>query len=83
MNIQKLCFSLDNGDTGFKVRRLDIGQQSPLKAGTKPVFQGFNLFWGPVRGQNNLLFCLVKGIKGVEKFFLRLILAADKLDVVY
>ena len=83
MNIQKFRFALDDGNSCFKVRRLDIRQKPPFKAGAQPVLQGFDFLGRPVRGQNNLLFCLIKGIKGMEKLLLGLILTADKLNVIY
>lgn len=61
-----------------------ISARSPhSKRVLQPVLQGFDFLGRPVRGQNNLLFCLIKGIKGMEKLLLGLILTADKLNVIY
>ena len=82
IQVQQFGFALDNGNPGFKIRWLNVGNQSPFKAGAQSLLQCFDLFWRSVGGQDNLLACLVKGIKGVEKFLLGALLAADKLDVI-
>ena len=83
LHIALLGLALDNGNSGFKFRGLNIREQTHLKAGAQAVFQRLNLSRGTVAGEDNLLMLLMKGIEGVEEFLLRLFLASDKLYVVH
>ena len=62
--------------------RLDIGQQSPLKARAQAILQTVNGLGWPVTGDDNLLIGIVEGIEGMEKFFLGGLFARDKLNIV-
>ena len=46
---------LQDGNLGLKVRRLDVGDQSPLKPAAQPVFDLGQFFWRPVAGDHDLL----------------------------
>ncbi len=82
-NSQKFCFSFDDGDARFKIRRLHICSQSPFKAGQQSLFKRCNIFWRAITGEHNLFFCLIQSIECVEKFFLSGVLAGNKLYIVH
>ncbi len=73
---------LQDRDLGFEIGRLNIGDQSPLEAAAQPVFNFGQLFGGTVAGDDDLLHGVVQGVKRMEKFFLRPLLAGQKLNVI-
>src|SRR5258708_38495328 len=83
MEAMVLCFLLENGNFRFQVGRLNIGDQTPLKTGTKALFNRVDVLWQAVRGDDNLLLLLIQGVKGVEELFLRALFPGDELDVVH
>ena len=74
---------LQNGDLGFKIRRLDIGDQSPLEARPQPLLDRGNLLRQAVGRDHDLPLQFVQRVKGVEELLLRALLAGDELDVVH
>ena len=82
-NVHLLAFLVYNSHAGFKVRRGNIRRQSAFKTGAYSVVQRFNFLNRAVKRYHNLLVVLEKGIKGVEKFFLRLFFTCYKMDIVY
>ena len=48
VKIEQLGFAFDDGDTGLKIRRLNVGGQAPLKPGAQTLLQGFDLLRGAV-----------------------------------
>ena len=82
VQIQQLGLALDDGNAGFKIRRLDVGGQAPLKPGAQTLLQGFNLLRGAVRRDDDLAAIVVQRVEGVEKLLLRALLAGQELDVV-
>ena len=73
---------LQDGDLGFEVGWLDVGDEAPLEAGAEAVFEVGELFGGPVGGDDDLLHALVQRVEGVEELFLGALLAGEELDVV-
>src|SRR5690554_3628065 len=69
-------------DPGFQLRRLDHHSQAPAEPGFKPLFHIHDFFRETVTGHNHLLATLKQRIKGVEKLFLRTLLAGKELDIV-
>ncbi len=83
MNFFLLRLLLQNGDLGFEVGRLDVGDQSPLEAAAQPVFEFRQLFGRTVAGDHDLLHGLVQRVEGVEELFLGAFLLGQELDVVH
>ena len=77
-----LGFLLQNGDLGFKVGRLDIGNESPLEAAAETVFDFGQFFWRTVTGDYDLLHRFVQSVKCMEELFLGPFLLCQKLDIV-
>ena len=69
-------------DARFDVRRLNIGNQSPLEARAEALLQLGDLLGRPVGADDDLLVRIVQRVEGVEKLLLRGLTAADKLYVV-
>ena len=82
VQIQQLGLALDDGNAGFKIRRLDVGGKAPLKPGAQTLLQGFDLLRGAVRRDDDLAAIVVQRVEGVEKLLLRALLAGQELDVV-
>ncbi len=74
--------ALQDGDLGFEVGGLDVGDEAPLEAGAETVFDVAELLGGPVGGEDDLLGVAVEGVEGVEELFLGFFLAGEELDVV-
>src|ERR1700687_750039 len=73
---------MKNGKTGFKVRRLDVGNQSPFKSRTEPVLECRDFLGWSVGRDDYLLVDLVQSIEGVEELLFRAVLARQELHVV-
>ena len=82
VQIQQLGLALDDGNARFKIRRLDVGGQAPLKPGAQTLLQGFDFLRGAVRCDDDLAAIVVQRVEGVEKLLLRALLAGQELDVV-
>ncbi len=73
---------LKDGDLGFEVGWLDVGDEAPLEAGAETVFEVGELLGGAVGGDDDLLHALVEGVEGVEELLLGALFAGEELDVV-
>ena len=73
---------LQDGETDLIIREADIGDHSTLEAGTQSLFQRGNRLGRTVTGEHDLFAVLIQRIEGVEEFFLSLLFARQKLDVV-
>jgi hypothetical protein len=62
--------------------RVNSGDQAPVKSADKALFERGNLGRGAIGTKNDLFAVIIKGIKGVEEFFLALLAFAQELDVV-
>ena len=82
LNAHLLCLVFDNGNAQLRVGRLNIGNQTPFKAGLESILQGLNVSGRLVRGQNDLLAVLMQRVEGVEEFLLRGDLTCNELNVV-
>ena len=82
VKIEQLGFAFDDGDTGLKIRRLNVGGQAPLKPGAQTLLQRFDLLRRAVRRDDDLPAIVVQRVEGVEKLLLRALLAGQELDVV-
>ncbi len=49
-------FIADNGDSGLKIRRLNISQQTPFKTGLHAVLERVDFLRRTVRSEHDLLF---------------------------
>ena len=81
-DIIRCCLGTQDGHTCFQVRCLDISCQSLVKTGTQAVFQRFNFAGGTVTGDDDLFIGILQCIKCMEEFYLCLLLALQKLDIV-
>ena len=77
-----LRLGADDGDFGFQVGRLDVGDQAGSETAPEAVFQFFDVLGELVAGDDDLLAGVKQLIKGVEKLLLRGGLPGDELDVV-
>ena len=77
-----LGLALQDGDLGFEIGWLDVGDEAPLEAAAQTVFEVAELLGRPVAGKHDLLHFAVERVEGVEEFFLRLFLGGEELDVV-
>ena len=82
MTLIRLGLLLQDRDFGLQVRRLDVGDQSPLEAAAQPVFNLGQLLRRAVAGDHDLPHALVQGVEGVEELFLGALLVHQELDVV-
>ena len=82
VQVEQLGLALDDGHPRFKIRRLDIGGQAPLKPGAQAFLQTFDLLGGPVRRDHDLFAGVVQRVEGVEKLLLRALFAGQELDIV-
>ena len=77
-----MCLLLQNREAHLNVRRLQIGDETPLESRDEAVFEILDFTGGTVAGQHDLLVRFVQCVEGVEKFLLDAFLAGEKLDVV-
>ena len=82
LHLLALRLLLQDGDLGFEIGRLNVGDQSPLKARAQPVFNLGQFLGRTVRSDHDLLHALVQRVEGVEELFLRALLLRDELNVV-
>ena len=83
-DVLALAFGLlaQDGEAGFELGRLDVGDEPPLEAAAEAVFQRGDGFWGTVRGDDDLAATLMEEVERVEELLLRAFLAFHELDVV-
>ena len=67
---------------GLELRRLDIGDEAPLEAAPRAVFNRCNRLRRPVGRDDDLPAPSVQVVERVEEFFLELFRALEELDVV-
>ena len=73
---------LQNRDLRLEIRRLDVGDQSPLEARPQPLFERRNLVRRAVAAEHDLLLRIVERVERVEELGLRAFFAGEELDVV-
>ena len=56
---QQLCLAADDGDAGFKIRRLDVRRKAPFKPGEQALFQGGDVLGRTVGCEHDLLVGLI------------------------
>src|SRR6185503_902070 len=65
-----------------EVGGIELGAHPPGEAVAKPLSQpGQGLRW-PVAGEHDLFAACVKGVEGVDEFFLCALLSLERLDIV-
>ena len=62
---------LQNGDLGFEVGRLDVGDQAPLEPRAQALFDGGDFLRRAIGGDHDLLLQVVERVERVKEFFLR------------
>ncbi len=82
LHLLVLGLLLQNGDLGFEIGRLNVGDQSPLKTRAQAVFNLGQFLRRTVGCDHDLLHALVQSIEGMEELFLRALFLRDELDVV-
>src|SRR6187551_3809007 len=78
-NVLTLRLLCEDGDFGFEVGRLYVGDQTPLKPGMKPLLERWNIARRAVRGEYELLVRVVESVKGVKELLLSSFLGSDEL----
>ncbi len=71
IQMEQLGLALHDGNAGLEIRRLDIGGQTPFKAGAQALFQTFDLLGGAIGSNDDLLVGIVQGVERVEELLLR------------
>src|ERR1044071_4095415 len=66
----------------LNIGRWELGRESPLETGNESMLEIRNLGGRAVARENNLFMAIEEGVEGVEKLFLRALLASEKLDVI-
>ena len=74
---------LQNGDFGFEIGRLDIGDQAPFETRAQPLLNGGNFLGRAIGGNHDLLLLIVERVEGVEEFLLGALARGDELNVVH
>ena len=77
-----LCFLTQDGDAGFEVWGLHVGDEPPLEPRPHPVFEPGEVFWRQVARDDDLFIMVVQRIEGMEERLLGLDRSLEKLDVV-
>ena len=75
-------FLMQDRDAGLQVRRLHVGEQTPLEAAVHALLEAGEQLGCHVGGDDHLLVGVVQRVEGVEELLLRLHLALQELDVV-
>ncbi len=73
---------LQNCHLGFKIGRLNIGDQSPLKARAQAIFDLGQLLGRTITGDDDLTVGVMQRIEGVEELLLGALFSGEKLDVI-
>src|ERR1700722_1819632 len=69
-------------DTGLELRRLDGDCQAPTEARLQALLETIDFLRITVAGEDDLVLSLEQLVEGVEKLFLRALLAGEELNVV-
>ena len=69
-------------EASLEIRRLDVGDETPLKPRTQPVLERGNFLGRTVGRDDDLLVDLVQCIESVEELLLGAVLAGEELHVV-
>ena len=77
-DVLALRLLLQDGDLGFEIGRLNVGDQSPLEAAAQAVFDLGQLLGRAVGGDDDLLHALVQRVEGVEELLLRALLLRER-----
>ena len=77
-----LCLVAQNGQSGFEIRWLDVGDEAPLEAATQALLQSGYRVGHAVAGDHDLLVGTVQRVERVEELFLQPFFAFHELDVV-
>ena len=75
-------FFAEDGDLGFEIGRLDVGDQSPFESRPQAFLERWDVFRLRVGSEDNLFLRLVECVERVEELFLRAFFAGQELDVV-
>ena len=81
-NVEIVHLAAQDGDARLKVRGLNLGGQTPFKAGDQAVLQILHFTRRPVTREHDLLRIVEELVEGVEELFLRAVLALEKLHVI-
>jgi len=75
-------FLLHNGNSCLVAWRVDSGNEPPVEPADETLFEGRNFAGRAVSAEDDLFAVVVKGIKGVEEFFLALLTFPQELNIV-
>ncbi len=77
-----LHFVAQNGEAGFHIGRLKVGDQAPLKTTHEAMLEVLDFTGRPVASEHELFVGFVQRVEGVEKFLLNALLAGEELNVI-
>ena len=80
--LQGVRFLAQNRHARFHIGRLQLRGQSPFETRNQPMLEIRNLGGRAIARKHDLFMPVEERVEGVEKFFLRALLAAEELDVV-
>src|SRR2546423_4748350 len=75
-------FFAENRKPGFDRGRLELGGQSPFEARNQAMLEICDFRRRTIGREHDLFMSIEQRIEGMEKFFLRTLLAAEELDVI-
>ncbi|MEZ5168100.1 MAG: hypothetical protein R2695_17040 [Acidimicrobiales bacterium] len=61
----------EDGEAGFEIGTLDVGDQAPLEPVAEAILEGRHRAGGPIRREHDLLVVLVQLVERVEELLLR------------
>lgn len=76
------CFLLQDGDTGFDVWHLDVGEHAAFKTGDEAFFKIRNLAWQFIGCDDDLAVVVAQFFEGMEEFFLGPFFTGQELDII-
>lgn len=75
-------FRLEDGEAGFLVGGLDVGDEAPFQAGAEAVFEGGDLTGEAVSADDDLAGGSMEFVEGVEELLLGSLLASEELNII-
>ena len=75
-------FFLQDGDLGFEIGHLDVGDQAPFETRAEALLNRGDFLGRAIGGDHDLLLLIVERVESVKELFLGALGAGDELDVV-
>jgi len=75
-------FIPEDGETGFEIRRLEFGDQTPFESGDESLFEPLDLVRRPIARHHNLFMGVEEGVECMKEFLLKAFLSGEKVNIV-